>query len=133
MDKDEVKAIVAREIGPLLGRLGISHWNIRVSYHAGGEDEDGTVTRGECTRLVNYDDAHLVFYPEQLADEADVLKTLRHELFHVVLAPFDLYTTAVDKLGLDDALQRVVDMVWYHAVEKAVINLERLYRGLTEA
>lgn len=37
MDRSEVRAIVEREIGPLMTRLGISHWEVVVSYELDAE------------------------------------------------------------------------------------------------
>jgi hypothetical protein len=56
---------------------------------------------------------------------------LRHELFHVVLSPYDLYERAVANAGLTDDMDRVLGRVWTHVMEKAVINLERAFHGLT--
>jgi hypothetical protein len=129
MDRGAVAAIVGRELGPLKSRLGIDHWDIEVTYGY-IEGDVGCTTKGRCRRQVDYDRATIEIDPEAHDDEADVLKTLRHELFHVVLAPYDLYTYSVDKAGLDSPINAVLDRVWGHACEKAVIRLEKMYQGL---
>jgi hypothetical protein len=134
MDRSEVRAIVGREIGPLMQRLGIDHWDVTVSYASSAEDSDGWIEHGRCTRMIDYNKATITLNPESFNDEMAVLKTLRHELFHVVLAPFDLYSSAVDQvIDGDHAAHGLVDRVWTHACEGAVIALERMYRGLTSA
>lgn len=132
MDRSAVKAIVDREIGPLMGRLGIHHWKVAVVYGPIGDDAGGTVT-GQCTRLYDYNSATVALDPGAMEDEDHARRVLRHELFHVVLSPFDLYAGAVDGAGLGEPLDDVLDRVWRHSCEKAVINLERMYDGLTEA
>src|SRR5260370_42055938 len=97
MDRSEVKAIVDAEIGLLMRRLGISHWKVTVSYDPERCDGDGVLKRGECTRLVDYNSAHIRLNPESFDDGVCVLRTLRHELYHIVLSPFDLYSSAVDR------------------------------------
>jgi hypothetical protein len=131
MDRSEVKAIVEREAGPLMERLGIGHWRVKVTYDPSGVDQDGHLQDGECTRLVDYDSAHISLNPESFDDEEGVIRTLRHELFHIVLSPFDLYCGSVDKLDILGPTGVILDRVWNHACERAVINLERMFNGLT--
>ena len=127
MDRNAVEAVVDREIEGLIHRLGVAHWRIEVRYDL-RDDE----TLGECTRLVNYNKAIVRLNAELLDDDDAVLKTLRHELFHIVLAPFDLFiTAAADTVNESTALAAVLDTVKHHAIEKTVINLERMYRGLS--
>jgi hypothetical protein len=126
MDRSAVRAIVERELEPLRERLGLGHWDLDIEY---GPIEGGQ--RGRCSRAADYDRATIELDPEQVEDEADALKVLRHELFHLVHSPFDLYSCAVDNAGLGKTMDDVLDRVWRHACEKTVINLERLYQGLT--
>lgn len=131
MDRSQVKAIVERELEPLMERLGIPHWNITASYSPLSPD-DGRRVHAEITRNSNYNSAHIDFNPEPTEDEAHLLKVLRHELFHVLLSPYDLYGRAVEALLEDDPVkQKVFDEVLTNSMEQAVINLERMYAGLT--
>lgn len=132
MDRSEVKAIVDRELTPLCRRLGIDHWTIKYRVEARPADGDaGTLAKGECTRLVDYDDAFVTLNAEAFDDEAQVMKTLRHELFHIVLAPFDIFWQAVEQ-AVDAERWKILDCIWKHAVEQAVICLERMHYGLTQ-
>jgi hypothetical protein len=131
MDKSTLKAMVDREIEPLMRRLGIPHWRVTVSY---GLVEGSGLNRrfhGECNRSVDYNQAHITLDPETLDDEAHALKVLRHELYHVVLAPFDVYSNAVDAAVGTGTTTNILGSVWTHAVEQAAINLERMFLGLT--
>lgn len=131
MDTPEVKAIVERESGLMMHRLGIDHWTIKVIYHPQPASPEGYIAKGECSRLLDYHSAHITLNPTAFDDEAEVLGTLLHELFHVVLSPFDLYSEGVDRLGLSTSSQGVLDRVWSHACERAISSLERMYHGLT--
>jgi hypothetical protein len=132
MDRSAVKAIVDREIEPMMERLGVPHWQIVVSYDL--RDDNGICrTKGRCTRAIDYNKARIEFDPEECEDEADVLKTLRHELFHIVASPFDLYMQAADQCTKEDSPEEaILDRVFDHAVEKVMINLERMFIGLTD-
>jgi hypothetical protein len=132
LDRSAVKAVVDRDIGGLLRDLGIGHWHIRIAYTPAQTSADGIDSKGECTRLVDYNSAAITLNPEAFDDEAEVVKTLRHELFHVVLSPFDVAWNAVKKaLDEESVLFGVVQSVWTHATEKAAINLERMHHGLS--
>lgn len=132
MDRTVVKAIVDREIGPLMRRLGIRHWGVVVDYDL-RRSADGFEARGECNWHPDYDKAAISLDPDAFADEAEVLEVLRHELFHVVLSPFTVFLNAVKPLTRDDEVKaEMAHSVWDHASEMAVINLERMYLGLTK-
>ena len=115
----------------LLAAFGLHYWEISVGYDpALGSEEDG-VTRGECSRLVDYQSAHICLNPEAFECEKSVLLTLRHELFHIVLSPFDLYTSAVERLEMPDQAVELLERIRDHAIERAVAALERMHCGLT--
>lgn len=132
MDRSAVKAIVDREIEPLLRRLGIPHWRITVSYEPAPPDADGRYVAGHVNRRVDYDQAHVTLNPEAFDDESDVLRVLRHELMHVVLSPYDVFLNAVQSTLDGHAAAPALQSVWTHCMERAVIHLERMYRGLTD-
>jgi hypothetical protein len=131
MDRSGVKSIVERELEPLMQRLGVSDWKVRFSYDPEPADGDEHLKHGECTRLVDYNSAHISLNPESFDDEEAVIRTLRHELFHIVLSPFDLYSSAVDRLEILGPTGVILERLWHHACERSVINLERMFSGLT--
>lgn len=131
MDRSAVAAIVERHLPALMDRLGLAHWSIRVCFDLREGDEDSCL-RGRCTILPDYDRARIELDPDALDDEAAVLDTLTHELLHVVLGPIEVYVAAVRPLAdRDETTAAVLDEVRKHAIEQAVICLERMYRGLT--
>jgi hypothetical protein len=132
MDRSAVKAIVDREIEPLMKRLGIPHWRIVVGYEPESTDDPDRYCRGRNFRLVDYNRARVVLNPEGCDTEEEVLETLRHELEHVVISPFDVYLNAVTAaIPKDSPLAEVLESVWIHAMEQTVVNLNRMYLGLT--
>lgn len=133
MDRSAVAQVVAEHIARLSAQCGLHQWEISIGYHAEPADDDGSLKRGECTRLIDYNSAHISLNPDAFADEAAVLVTLRHELFHIVLAPFDLYTSAVERIELPDVAEELLDRVRDHAIERCVAGLEGVWAGLAEA
>lgn len=132
MDRSAVKAIVEREIERYAERLGIPHWYLKCSYDL-KEDNQGRQANAQCTRHIDYNQAWIEFAPDEFEDEEHVLKVLRHELYHIVLSPFDLYSSCVRRLFKDGSPElEMLERIFDHAQEKAVINLGRMYVGLTK-
>jgi hypothetical protein len=132
MDRSEVRKIVERELEPLKARLGLSHWSVTVDFDL-REPTGNFSTRGQCNFHVDYDKATICFDPDQLDDEAEVLHVLRHELFHIVVSPFSIFMNSIRPfLNTDPVKLDMAESVLTHAMERAVINVERLYRGLTD-
>ena len=130
MDQSAVERVVAEHLAQLSAKCGLHQWDIAVSYESRSPDGDGGWTRGECTRLVDYHSAHISLNPAAFADDAGVLLTLRHELFHIVLAPFDLYVSAVEGIELPEVAADLLEGIADHATERTVAGLERLWAGL---
>jgi hypothetical protein len=129
MDKSEARRIVEAHLSRLMDELGVRHWTIEVKYDLRDEDDDGRAV-GQCDRLLDYDRATIRLDPDNI-DEADLLHVLRHELFHVVLAPFDLFGTIAEELtGGNAKLDKAAARVWRHAVEKTISALERMHDNL---
>jgi hypothetical protein len=131
VDKSQVKLIVDAALDPLMRRLGLERWEVQVSYASEAVDDAGCLTRGECTRLVDYSSAHIRLNPEAFDEPDAVLRTLRHELFHIVLSPFDLYTSMVAEALTMPIVTAMLGRTREHACEQAVINLERMFAGLS--
>lgn len=117
MDSSAVKAIVDREWQGMARAMGLHRWKIRFDY---GSLEDAA----ECERDLSYYRATIRFDPARAIDEADVLDSLRHELTHLLLAPFDQYRITMAALIRDDSPEsRMEDAAWHYACEHAVISV----------
>ena len=130
MDRSVVESIVNDHITRLTSQFGLHQWEISAGYHPEPADDEGSLKRGECTRLIDYHIAHISLNPDAFADEAAVLATLRHELFHVVLSPFDLYTSAVERIELPEIAEELLERVRDHSIERCVAGMERMWVGL---
>lgn len=133
MDKSALRKLVNDHCGPLMQDFGLPHWTVTTFYDL-RDWHDGLVTKATCTPRYDYCQATINFDPETFedGDEKAVLKTLRHELFHIVLSPFNLLRrAAVDFCQNDPVKLGLLDTVWDHVIETGVIHLERMYHGLT--
>jgi hypothetical protein len=114
-------------------RLGIPHWGIVCTYEPIPSADDDWQHRADCQIAVNYNKALIRFNPEAFDDEADLVKTIRHELFHIVLSPYDVFLAVVRPLlEPTEVVGEMARAAWTHAIEQGVVNLERMYLGLTD-
>lgn len=126
MDQSKVKEIVERESPNLIRLMALDHWTIIYKF-----DYTAEKCYAECDAKADYTRATIRFNPAEMENETDVITTLRHELFHVVLSPYDLYLEAVDKILPDPSPEaKVLGRVWTHVIEQGVVNLELMWERL---
>jgi hypothetical protein len=129
MDASEAKRIVEVNVGAMVDALCLHHWRLEIHYTSTGHEN----WKAKCDRSgSDYFIAELTFDPERHDDEQDLLRSLRHELLHLHLAPFDLYRDLMTQhIDDDDSPQaRQEQRAFSHAVEQMVGNLERMLANL---
>ena len=123
MDESAVRKIVEGNIERLAQAIGVNHWRISVTYGPCSDPD----WQAQCNRAGgDYWRADLTFDPAKLDDEDEVMRSLVHELLHLVLAPFDHYRDAITthiRPGTVEGDQEQI--LWTHAVEQTVTLLER--------
>lgn len=127
LDRSETKRIVDSNIERLMREFGIPHWRIEVSYEA------LTGARAVCITqdIGSYERAEFKFDPEQFDSEEQLIRTLEHELLHVVSYPMIQYGHTVERALPDSQPLRDMDNeVFRHLNESMIRNLERLVFGL---
>lgn len=127
MKTEEARAIVERHLVPFMAALGVPHWKVTVDY---GRCERETWIV-QCSRNGDYWKAYITIDPAKHEDEEELLDSLRHELLHVLIAPFDLFVDAALQHVPDGDASRAMDRIREHAVEATVRNLERMLGGWT--
>lgn len=121
MDASEVKAIVDLCINDMMDALAIPHWRLDVQYGPCEHSNWGA----QCERDINYVDATITIDPMKVNKTSDVISALRHELFHVMLAHFDLVRDCLPN-------QHAEARVWSYALESTVVVLEKMFANMTE-
>jgi hypothetical protein len=132
MQESEVQAIVDAHIKPMMRLLGVQAWRIAVRYEAESEDHPDWVA--SCDRHTSYQRATIRIDPARHDTAAEVLDSLRHELIHVVLSPFDAYRAlATANIKAGSAMDAAEDRAWEAAIELSVLAVERIFDwGLKE-
>lgn len=131
MDRSEVKAVVDREIVALRDALGLNHWSITFSYDPIDSGQANWQMHGNVEIKPEYDKAYVRLNPESFDTPDEVFHTLRHELLHVVLSPYDVYRKVIAPMfEAEPIATKMAEAAWTQSIEQAVIHLERMYRGL---
>jgi hypothetical protein len=124
VDQSEVKRIVEAH-GPAYERMfRLEQWEIMYEY--------GPVTGGdsaECERNLPYNQATIRIDPVLMRDEAEVVETLRHELEHIIHAPFDALWFAL-AIGLEGVEREKAEYHRTLASEQTRLSIERMYLGV---
>lgn len=117
METSEVRAIVETHASAMLHLVGAPHWKVEIEYGRCDNPEWGA----QCYRKVEYWHAIITLDPERHDTEQDVLDSLRHEMTHLLLAPFDLYRDLMTQhISVDSPEGRQEGVAWTFAVEQTV-------------
>ncbi len=128
MNSSKVKIIVEANVGAMVEALCLGHWRIGIDYKKTGRDDWIAM----CDRSGgDYFVASIILDPEMHDDEREVLRSLRHELLHLHLAPFDLYRDAMTQHIVNDTPEAGQEnRLWAFACEQALGNVERMLINL---
>ena len=134
MDQSKVREIVFAHAEELVEAFGLRGWTLRFEFDTSGNDGD-SVESGSCVRWIDYQLATIKINSAAYddGDEAAVLRTLRHELFHVVEASNLVFFQTV--MAIHDGDAKVVAMlesIKSHVSERNVMALEQMYQGVME-
>ena len=117
MDTSVAREVVNAALKPMQWRLQLQRWKVTVYYTHLGE------AFGTCTPLATQETAIIEIDNDERDDTDELLGTLRHELIHCMLADFETYRKSVAEL-LDDKVFNALELIFRHAVERAVANIE---------
>lgn len=117
MSREQVMEVVEEHIHDLRAALGLWQWTIAIEYGPASEER----WAANCDRSAgNYNQATITIDPAAHFIEVGVVRTLVHELLHIVLARFDVYRAAAAAGGLEGRSEQVV---WEHVLEQTVVAL----------
>lgn len=126
MDKSAVKKWVEDNIEELKRLFGIPHWRIVVDYAY----LDNGVS-GEASSNIKYEHAFITLNSELIKDEEELERFFKHELLHIVHAPFKMLLDAIES-HVDRDTFPIFLSVWRFSQEMQVKYLERMHHGHKE-
>lgn len=118
MDTSLAQAVVETNIQQMIVDLGVQDWNLRIAYERLDEKDAAQVSM-----LTDYKKATIVIDPDKHDDPEEVLRSLRHELLHLHLGPYDLVEETMMQV-LTEANRRVFSRLLTAACEQTIRNLE---------
>jgi hypothetical protein len=135
LDESACRRIVEANIRRLMRALGVQHWNVIVAYEPAAGDHrpcDGYRAAARADINPPYNSVVITIDPALADTEAEVLERLRHELEHVVQAPFVVYRKLMrSHLRTEAERERERDL-WEYCTEQGVLGLDRMWDGVRE-
>jgi len=127
MDKPEVIKIVKREVPRYQKLLNLPHWIFNFQYGWIDDAEDSFY--GKCWPDPDYNTATIKINFELHENEEILVRTIRHEMLHVVHAEFETYRKAASLLMTKPEFM-AMDVVFGACCEKTVKQLEFMLKSL---
>lgn len=123
MDKSKCREIVDQHIKDLMWMLGVQAWGVTVEYEPINRNASATITFDYA-----YEQATIIIDPDKHDLEETLLKNLRHELIHLILAPFDSYRDLIiNTFPKDSQLVGIEHQAAKVATERTVLGIERIF------
>ena len=126
MDESKVRSIVEANLPAMQGRFGLAGWRLVLKY---GPCPSSATAAAEVSTNLDYQRAWVTVNPHTADDEADVIDSVRHELLHLVVSPYDLFFDHVAG-GLVGAEAAQVRKLFVWSMEQSVLNMERMLDGI---
>lgn len=124
MNHDQARQIVDDAILPMRAALSLQSWKIDIVYR---RLDDGLM--GTCRPNTPYTDAVIEIDCEQAEDADTLLRTLRHELLHIVHSEFQVIRKIAGQFIDGDAFD-AVDVGYTMGAERTVTALESMLDNL---
>ena len=121
MNKDEAKEIVDEYLETMRWKLQLQDWGININYTR--IKQSGTI--GMCRADPKYKRADIDLDYDLIENKTELLRTLRHELFHIMHSHFEVYRKAVSHLVTENEFD-AIDEIFIHAAEDCVLKLENM-------
>lgn len=124
MDKSAALAYLGQHLKSLADFLCVNHWRFTLRC----EPLEGDVYARVIVD-VDYDRATILVDHEKHDTDQELLDSLAHELFHVVVAPFEIYVkVATSHIPAGTPSENVEARIRTHCGEQLVRNLERIWQ-----
>lgn len=121
MERSECKKIVEAHLKDLMWELAVQNWQVNIRYQELPERTTASVELNYA-----YEWAILFIDPDKHETTEDVLKSLRHELIHLLLGPIEAYRLTLREL-IKPKLHDAEAQAAHTAIERTVLNIERIF------
>jgi len=122
MELTELQQLLA-DIGTRMQRaMSLGLWDIQFVAAKSSDADDGRI--GLCSPLVSYETAVVTLYSDRVHTRVDVLRSVRHELIHIMLSDVDMIVECA-RTAIGDNTE-IFEIARRHAEERQVLATERL-------
>lgn len=122
LDVSQIKEITNKAIKEYIDVFGLQGWRLELVY-AIPKDENPSLVYAQTTLSHERQRATIVINPTAFETEEELHETIRHELYHLVVSPFEILFHALPN----------EHRVLLEIVEEAIVRgIERMYGGLMD-
>ncbi len=129
MDRSAVTKWIDKNKDTIILEFGLSHWKINIECHALQPDDNGAISAMKVKTLPEYERAQILVNFDAIPNDAALDEHLRHELMHILHAPFDLLWQALKDI-IPAEQHSLLGTLYTQAEERTVLNLERFYEAV---
>ena len=123
VSQSEALALLETHFEPYKQALKLGHWDIKVTF----TELPGT-TDAENRYNTHYNESNIAIDLSKMTDGNYFLHTLRHELYHLLHAPFTATISGMERV-LSDREYELLRSRYDYECEQFVVNLELIFRG----
>ncbi|MEO1522888.1 MAG: hypothetical protein AAFU78_19215 [Cyanobacteria bacterium J06633_2] len=125
MKESTCREWIDNNIKDMMWATGLMAWKIRFIVEELEPRHEGETRLGTCDSDYAYEDACITINNEGIRDEAHLEKVIRHELLHLVIAPYESLAHGYLQIVDDQHVNAFREMERI-ARERTVLNLERM-------
>ena len=124
MPLERAKELIDLNLNVMMRDLQVHMWTVVMLWD---EKPCSPDSQADVTLVIDYKIARIRFRLESIKDDKHFLDCLLHELFHIVLADYDLYSDVMFQNCTTEAAKCQHNRVWTHVSERAVWNMEQMF------
>lgn len=127
MDQSQARKIIHESLKPLRWIMGLQDWTIDIEYCHIPSEGKALYTKADVLTVDSHKKAKIRIDPAQHDDPADLLRSFRHELIHMLHAEMQLFKRqAIELLGAEDKTDNALEHAWVIGVEALVRKVEEM-------
>lgn len=125
MTLERAKELIELNLKQMMWDLQVNMWTVTIVWDEKPEADD---SQADVQLIIDYKIARIRFRLETIRDDEHFLECVLHELFHIVLAGYDLYSDSMFQFCDTERDKAQHNRLWVHVSERAVWNMEAMFK-----
>lgn len=126
MNQKQIRKWIDKYAWGIVKDYGLERWDITINVCSSPEND---TCKAECCPNAPYYSATINIYIEMAEDVLDLEESLRHELEHLIISPYQLVRELVD-VNIPKRLKSTFDTMFVNCEEMARSNIGKLRQNL---